>query len=295
MCVTNIAKRRNAALSANQADAPRTPSLISQRLMSNFLPMMMNNPFGAKPLSSTVSTLNAVEMPCAAPQRGSLNSFFYEEQNAFINTPEEKKRPKRRRKPQKPGKTAKQNDRHFVVHNYHDHAWDPDESDSIEDEPRRRGGVAVSFPARLHAVLDRVERDGWGHVISWQPHGRCFLIHKPIEFQEHVMPAYFGQNKLTSWQRQLNLYGFCRLTRGPDAGGYYHELFLRGRFFLTKKMLRTKIKGTKFKASSNPEQEPDFYSMVRGLLRFFSFVIFAISLTILPVASGLAEWPPTSE
>jgi hypothetical protein len=109
------------------------------------------------------------------------------------------------------------------------------------------------------------------------------------------MPAYFGQNKLTSWQRQLNLYGFCRLTRGPDAGGYYHELFLRGRFFLTKKMLRTKIKGTKFKASSNPEQEPDFYSMVRGLLRFFSFVIFAISLTILPVASGLAEWPPTSE
>ena len=31
---------------------------------------------------------------------------------------------------------------------------------------------------------------------------------------------------------------------------------------LTKKMQRTKIKGTKFKAASSPDQEPDFYKMV---------------------------------
>jgi hypothetical protein len=48
---------------------------------------------------------------------------------------------------------------------------------------------------------------------------------------------------------------------GPDAGGYYHELFLRGKHYLTKRMVRTKIKGTGFKAASNPECEPDFYSM----------------------------------
>lgn len=72
---------------------------------------------------------------------------------------------------------------------------------------------------------------------------------------------YFRQSKLTSFQRQLNLYGFCRLTRGPDAGGYYHELFLRGKLCLCKKMTRTKVKGTKFKAASCPDQEPDFYQM----------------------------------
>jgi hypothetical protein len=66
---------------------------------------------------------------------------------------------------------------------------------------------------------------------------------------------------LTSFQRQLNLYGFCRLTRGKDAGGYYHELFLRRKTFLCKKMSRTKVKGTRFKAASSPEQEPDFYTM----------------------------------
>jgi hypothetical protein len=43
--------------------------------------------------------------------------------------------------------------------------------------------------------------------------------------------------------------------------GYYHELFLRGKPFLCKRMFRTKIKGTRFKAASSPDQEPDFYAM----------------------------------
>ena len=98
-------------------------------------------------------------------------------------------KPKRRRKPQKPGKTAKMNDRHFVVHNYHDHSNDPCEETVVEEAPqRRRGGVAVPFPVKLHAVLDQVEADGLAHVISWQPHGRCFVIHKPKEFVDNVMP-----------------------------------------------------------------------------------------------------------
>jgi HSF-type DNA-binding len=72
---------------------------------------------------------------------------------------------------------------------------------------------------------------------------------------------YFRQSKLTSFQRQLNLYGFQRLTRGADAGAYYCELFLRGMPFLCKKMTRTKVKGTRYKAASSPDQEPNFYTM----------------------------------
>jgi hypothetical protein len=182
----------------------------------------------------------------------------------------EKPRPKRRRKPQKPGKTAKMNERHFVKHNYHDHAMDTvddmDDHAAEEQQPedaslRRRGGVSVAFPLKLHAVLDQVEADGLAHVISWQPHGRCFVVHEPKKFVDHVMPKYFRQTKLTSFQRQLNLYGFCRLTRGNDSGGYYHELFLRNKVFLCQKMIRTKVKGTRFKAASSPDQEPDFYTM----------------------------------
>jgi hypothetical protein len=266
MCVTNISKRRNVAVANASAMVSSTPSLISQRLMGNFMPLMMNNTV-SKPLPSTDSTCDTVEAR-AAPQTSALNSFFQEQPISYgMGSSDfgDKKRPRRRRKPQKPGKTAKQNDRHFVVHNYHDHAFDhDDENDNSEEESggKRRGGASISFPTKLHAVLDQVESDGWGHVISWMPHGRCFVIHKPKEFSEHVMPYYFRQSKLTSFQRQLNLYGFCRLTRGNDSGGYYHELFLRGRMFLAKKMQRTKIKGTKYKAASSPDQEPDFYTMV---------------------------------
>ena len=223
------------------------------------MPMMLNT--AIPKTAGTVSTTDSVAPEQALP---STSNFFPSPISALPpQEVEQKKRPKRRRKPQKPGKTAKQNDRHFVVHNYHDHATDPNENDEEKAKSRRRGGVTISFPMKLHAVLDQVEEDGLAHIVSWSPHGRCFIIHKPKEFVDHVMPNYFRQSKLTSFQRQLNLYGFFRLTRGNDSGGYYHELFLRGKIFLAKKMQRTKVKGTKFKAASSPDQEPDFYKMVR--------------------------------
>lgn len=235
MCVTNTTHRRAPAVSLTQDQVLNAGSL-TQRLLAGGFP-------------STVPT--SVQKPTDYPQQPVESSY--------LPVPE-KARPKRRRKPQKPGKTAKLHDRHFVVHNYHDHANDNDYVVE-EDNERRRGGVAVPFPNKLHAVLDQVEIDGLSHVISWQPHGRCFVIHQPQEFVEYVMPRYFRQSKLTSFQRQLNLYGFSRLTRGPDAGGYYHELFLRGKVNLCKRMQRTKVKGTMFKAASSPENEPDFYKM----------------------------------
>jgi hypothetical protein len=42
------------------------------------------------------------------------------------------------------------------------------------------------------------------------------------------MPKYFDQSKMPSFLRQLNVYGFKRLEKGLDKGGYYHRLFVRG-------------------------------------------------------------------
>lgn len=76
-----------------------------------------------------------------------------------------------------------------------------------------------------------------------------------------ILPAYFQLSKFPSFQRQLNLYGFRRLTKGPDRGGYYHECFLRGKPFLISKIKRMKLKGTGVRARSNPDEEPNFWSM----------------------------------
>ena len=75
------------------------------------------------------------------------------------------------------------------------------------------------------------------------------------------MPKYFRQTKLTSFQRQLNLYGFRRITQGADSGAYYHELFLRGRPQLCMRMVRQKVKGTGHKQPTDVGSEPNFYTM----------------------------------
>lgn len=151
--------------------------------------------------------------------------------------------------------------RHVVQHDYHDHGCDLDESENGKSKkPRKgpRGGVTTPFPVKLHMLLEQNYHE---NVISWQPHGRCFLLRSPKDFLDSVMPQHFKQTKLTSFQRQLNLYGFNRLTSGPDKGGYYHELFLRGKRQLCSRMIRMRIKGTRTKAASNPESEPNFYDM----------------------------------
>jgi hypothetical protein len=147
---------------------------------------------------------------------------------------------------------------HIVNHNYHDYSAVIDEGN---DKPLTRGGILSPFPLKLHTILDSIENDGYAEVISWQPHGRCFVIHKPKDFMEYVMPKYFNHTKISSFQRQLNLYGFQRLTKGPDKGGYYNELFLRGKPFLACRIKRMRIKGTGVRARSNPNAEPDFLNM----------------------------------
>lgn len=167
--------------------------------------------------------------------------------------------------------------KHYVEHDYHDHSQDPlqgeDEVDcdkqgalNTTSGPKKRrgghrGGVAVPFPEKLHFMLSQMEQNESSHIVNWQPHGRCFVVHKPKEFVEEIMPRFFRQTKMTSFQRQLNLYGFSRLTTGPDRGGYYHELFIRGRLDLCKRMVRTRVKGNGSKAASSPSTEPNFYAM----------------------------------
>lgn len=155
--------------------------------------------------------------------------------------------------------SPKQAQHHITVqHDYHDHAHD--NAADYEEEHPVRGGVTTPFPLKLHDMLNATAAEGLEDVVSWQPHGRCFVVHKPKDFVL-MLPQYFKLSKLASFQRQLNLYGFQRLTRGRDRGGYYHELFLRDRVFLSHSIQRSKVKGTGVRARSNPDQEPDFWAM----------------------------------
>jgi hypothetical protein len=109
----------------------------------------------------------------------------------------------------------------------------------------RRGPASETFPQKLHRMLADLERrPGGSDVASFLPHGRAFAIHNPKKFVSEIMPGYFRMSRFSSFQRQLNLYDFKRITEGRDKGAYYHELFLHGRVKICSQMKRTKIKGS---------------------------------------------------
>lgn len=140
-----------------------------------------------------------------------------------------------------------------------DQASNPDCPEE-NDKAIAKGGVTTPFPWKLHHMLDDMDAQDNKTIVCWQPHGRAFMVNKPKEFVEEIMPHYFNQTKYASFQRQLNLYGFSRLSHGRDKGAYYHKCFVRGERALCRGMVRQKIKGTKVRRSLSPEEEPDFYS-----------------------------------
>lgn len=143
---------------------------------------------------------------------------------------------------------------------YYDYSEVPDTVGFVR---KKTGGVTKPFPEKLHEMLsaESLPHTDASSIVSWLPHGRAFIVKKPKQFTTEIMPKYFRQTKLTSFQRQLNLYGFRRITRGPDSGAYYHELFLRGRLQLCMKMVRQKVKGTGHKQPTDISTEPNFYTM----------------------------------
>lgn len=45
-----------------------------------------------------------------------------------------------------------------------------------------------NFPVKLHYMIKELEIDGMAGIVSWQPHGRCFLVHKQLQFVEKILP-----------------------------------------------------------------------------------------------------------
>ena len=88
-------------------------------------------------------------------------------------------------------------------------------NDEIDGDPSiAKGGVSTPFPWKLHIMLEAIHKEGDTNIVSWLSHGKAFIVHKPKDFVNEIMPKFFNQSKYASFQRQLNLYGFQRLLAG---------------------------------------------------------------------------------
>ena len=100
-----------------------------------------------------------------------------------------------RRNKRRSSADTKRPKRTYVKHDYEDHYFDPvvdpigqdtDKDDSNRRGPR--GGVVEPFPSRLFNMLQDAATNAFEDVVSWQPHGRCFIVHDPKRFVEKIMP-----------------------------------------------------------------------------------------------------------
>jgi len=106
----------------------------------------------------------------------------------------------------------------------------------------------VLFPQKLMEMLTRENVN----IICWLPQGNAFRIPDLCEFNRDILPRYFQhipptvaklqlvgsvgmENKILAsfqrFQRQLNLYGFIRVTNGKEPGGFAIPLAYRHDFF----------------------------------------------------------------
>jgi hypothetical protein len=131
---------------------------------------------------------------------------------------------------------------------------------------------ACHFPWKLHQMLEDAETEGTTSIVSWLSDNKSFKVHKQEDFVGQIMPRYFDQTKYKSFQRQLNMWCFQRITGGPNWGAYGHELFIRhgtSLCFEMKRIRRTGVKKRGLKAAKKAtfenSQSPSYHDHVSSL------------------------------
>jgi len=118
-------------------------------------------------------------------------------------------------------------------------------SDTAKYPRTGKRGAPQAFPRKLFEILCQEP----GDIIGWTEGGSSFLIKDMETFVIQVLMKYFRHQKYSSFQRQLNLYGFRKVSKGSNVGAYAHKYFLEGRHDLLVKVRRMP------QASTQPEKD----------------------------------------
>jgi len=101
---------------------------------------------------------------------------------------------------------------------------------------RDESGFAKTFPQKLMELLSY---DDVRESITWMPKGDAIMIINEGLFEEKVLPRFFKKTKFSSFKGKLYRWGFKRVMKGENAGGYFQKLFIRDNPILCLHMRRS--------------------------------------------------------
>jgi len=142
-----------------------------------------------------------------------------------------------------------------------EHSNPEDNQDDQNDDCWLR---APRFVTKTHEMISQCDPE----VASWSDDGEMFIVKDQILLSSKYIPQYFGHSNFSSFDRQLNFYGFrksfpdvLRQTSISDLNRenakhvrFYHEYFKRGRPDLFHLIKRASTKKRSGKKSDNDKQ-----------------------------------------
>ncbi|KAH9832842.1 HSF-type DNA-binding-domain-containing protein [Rhodofomes roseus] len=85
--------------------------------------------------------------------------------------------------------------------------------DPVKHEGEADMPSTSDFVKKLYKML---EDTSWSHVVSWGPHGDCFVVKDMNEFTKSILPRMFKHSNFASFVRQLNKYDFHKVKNSDD-------------------------------------------------------------------------------
>jgi hypothetical protein len=91
------------------------------------------------------------------------------------------------------------------------------------------------FLIKIYEILMRNEHSG---IITWTNSGNSFMILDTTQLEKKILPRLFEHCSFSSFQRQLNAYGFKKALHNSKVFTYKNENFIKGKVMLLAKIER---------------------------------------------------------
>ena len=123
------------------------------------------------------------------------------------------------------------------------------------------------FLEKLFKILESKENN---HLIHWSKDGKSINITDPYRFSNNILPKYFKHNNYSSFNRQLNLYGFYKIKNIKISKS---EQFLNKNFTRDKTLEEIKdMKKNNIKYDSDYEKELNEKEIKEEILLIDEFI-----------------------